>query len=300
MLSTSSTGVDSSQLKFANVKSEGQVLNNLSDRQFEDWRSFVEERLGTHFPEDQKSRLQSSLCIRMREIACSDYDAYLHFISDPLEGLGEWLILLDRLVIGETRFYRDSNAMALAYLVLKSRLKRKPERHLSIWSVGCSSGEESYSLAFLCESLFKEVQIEPRYGVTGIDVSWGVLSKGRNAVYEARRMIGLPKAWLNGHFDQQDEDTYRVKEAIRKRVCFSKQNMRDIQYSPVADQDLIYCQNVLIYFRKELRHQILDELGARLALGGVLIIGAGEALEWSHPNLKRVDDKRALAFQRIR
>ncbi|KZY68157.1 hypothetical protein A3742_17665 [Oleiphilus sp. HI0071] len=271
----------------------------MSDRQFESWRAFVEERLGTHFPLDQKSRLQSSLTIRMRELDYSDYDQYLQEVSAPLQGLGEWLVLLDRLVIGETRFYRDSNAMALAFLVMKSRLKRKKDRSLSIWSVGCSSGEETYSLAFLCESLFKEMELEPRYGVTGIDVSWGVLGKGRNGVYEKRRMIGLPKAWSKTYFDQLGEDSFQVKDYVRKHVCFSKQNMRDISQSPLKNQDLIYCQNVLIYFRNELRHKILDELGDRLSLGGVLIIGAGEALNWSHPKLKRVDDKRALAFQRV-
>lgn len=275
-------------------------IPNMSDRQFESWRAFVEERLGTHFPSDQKSRLQSSLTIRMRELGRNDYDQYLQEVSAPLEGLGEWLVLLDRLVIGETRFYRDSNAMALAFLVMKSRLKRKKDRSLSIWSVGCSSGEETYSLAFLCESLFKEMELEARYGVTGIDVSWGVLGKGRNGIYEKRRMVGLPKAWSKTFFEQINEDTFQVKDFVRKHVCFSKQNMRDINQSPIANQDLIYCQNVLIYFRNELRHKILDELGDRLSLGGVLIIGAGEALNWSHPKLKRVDDKRALAFQRVR
>lgn len=275
-------------------------IPNMDDRQFDSWRLFVEERLGTHFPVDQKSRLQSSLTIRMRELGVNDYDTYLQEVSSPLQGLGEWLVLLDRLVIGETRFYRDSNAMALAYLVMKSLLKRKQESGLNIWSVGCSSGEESYSLAFLCESLFQELDKEPIYGVTGIDVSWGVLGKGRNGVYETRRMVGLPKAWRKNYFDALGNDEYRVKSKVRQRVCFAKQNMRDIDQSPVRDQDLIYCQNVLIYFRNELRHQILNELGDRLALGGVLIIGAGEALDWSHPKLKRVDDKRALAFQRVR
>jgi len=275
-------------------------IPNMDERQFDSWRLFVEERLGTHFPVDQKSRLQSSLTIRMRELGICDYDAYLQEVSSPLQGLGEWLVLLDRLVIGETRFYRDSNAMALAYLVMKSLLKRKQDRELNIWSVGCSSGEESYSLAFLCESLFQELEKEPRYGVTGIDVSWGVLGKGRNAVYEKRRMVGLPKAWHKNYFDALANDEFQVKDRVRQRVCFAKQNMRDIDQSPVQDQDLIYCQNVLIYFRNELRHQILNELGDRLALGGVLIIGAGEALDWSHPKLKRVDDKRALAFQRVR
>lgn len=276
------------------------VIENMTDRQFESWRNLVEERLGTHYPVEQKSRLQSSLTIRMREVGISDYDEYLEQVSDPKSGLGEWLILLDRLVIGETRFYRDSDAMALAYLVLKSRLKRKNDRCLNIWSVGCSSGEESYSLAFLSESLFQDLGLEPRYGITGIDVSWGVLNKGLNAVYEDRRMIGLPAAWRQSYFDELESGIYQVKESVRKRVCFSKQNMRDLALSPVAEQDLIYCQNVLIYFRRELREEILEQLGNRLALGGVLILGAGEALNWTHPNLKRVDDKRALAFQRVK
>lgn len=271
----------------------------MSDRQFEQWQSLVEERLGTHFPKDQRSRLQSSLSIRMRELECHDYDQYYDQVKEHLSGLGEWIMLVDRLVIGETRFYRDSNAMALAYLVMKSRLKRKTESVLSVWSVGCSSGEESYSLAFLCESLFRELNQKPRYGITGIDVSWGVLSRARNGEYDERKMHGLPKTWKYTFFEDKRDGTFRVNDEIKNRVCFAKQNMRDLSQSPVREQDLIYCQNVLIYFRKEMRHEILDELGARLALGGVLIIGAGEALDWKNPRLKRVDDKRALAFQRV-
>jgi chemotaxis protein methyltransferase CheR/type IV pilus assembly protein PilK len=271
----------------------------MSDGQFAKWQSLVEERLGTHFPKDQKSRLQSSLSIRMREIECLDFDQYYDQVKDHLSGLGEWLTLVDRLVIGETRFYRDSNAMALAYLVMKSRLKRQPKRALGVWSVGCSSGEESYSLAFLCESLFRELKQEPRYGITGIDVSWGVLSQARAGEYDERKMSGLPKTWKYTFFDNQEDGVFRIVDEVKRRVCFAKQNMRDLAQSPVKEQDLIYCQNVLIYFRKEMRHEILDELGSRLALGGVLIIGAGEALDWKNPRLKRVDDKRALAFQRV-
>lgn len=272
--------------------------SELTRAQFDKWQSLLLDRLGLALSFDQCSRLQMSLSIRMREIDCDDIDNYYEQICELPAGLPEWLTLVERLVICETRFYRDAHAMALAYVRLKQQVQENPNKSLAVWSVGCSSGEESYTLAFLCDHLFGEFGKPSRFGVTGVDVSKTAIDMARAGFYDARRVADLPKKWRRNYFETGASGDFKVKSFITQRVCFARQNIVDIGSSPVRQQDLIFCQNVLIYFSKEVRHAILDSLAKRLAPGGCLVIGAGEALEWSHPSVERIKDKRALAYVR--
>lgn len=271
----------------------------LSDAQFLRWQALLENRTGMFIPIERKSLLQSNLSIRMREVGCRDYDRYYQMVEAKPSGLVEWTVLVDRIMVQETRFYRNPESLELLELVLHERLSQKAcKLPLNLWSVGCSTGEEPYTLAMLAHEVFDQHGRTPAFGVSATDISLPALHKAREGLYNRRKLSDLPDSWKKKYFDQCDEDALRVSDSIKQRVCFSMTNMIEIHNSPLRNMDVIYCQNVLIYFRKEVMHSILDALATRLAPGGVLIIGQGEATSWRNNTVERMSDSHTLAFRR--
>ena len=269
---------------------------DLSDAAFATWQDLIEDRLGLQLPAQRRSFLKTCLSIRMREVGFSDYLAYFNYVSTGDAGLTEWNSLIDRLTVQETRFFRDPAAYALVRDHLKRRSKES-ERPLSLWSVGCSSGEETYSLAMLTSDILDRADDTPRlrFGVTGSDVSRTALELATTGVY-GRRRLELVDDRLEQRYFEQIDDKYQVVQSIRDRVCFVRLNLLELARSPLRNLDLIYCQNVLIYFRKWRRKDIVTELASRLAPGGMLVLGLGEMGDWAHPDLTRVPGERALAY----
>jgi type IV pilus assembly protein PilK len=271
----------------------------LSDAQFLKWQSLLEERTGMYVAKERQSLLQSNLIIRMREIDCLDFDRYYAQVSINPSGIVEWNILLDRFMVQETRFYRDPESLLLFQEFLVARLQNEsPNRSLNIWSVGCSTGEEPYTLAILTNEAFLKCHSEPRFGITATDISLPALNKARAATYNTRKLMDMKQSHIVQYFSQKDKDFFEVSDSIKHKVCFSMANMVDVEKSPLRNMDVIYCQNVLIYFRKSCKHTILDSLVQCLAPGGMLIIGQGEAVEWTHSLVSRVENSQTLAFLR--
>ncbi|MHA7880737.1 MAG: CheR family methyltransferase [Saccharospirillum sp.] len=271
-------------------------LPELSDRDFSLWQELLEERLGLQLSEQRRSFLKTSLAIRMRELGYDSYLDYYRYVRTGDAGLIEWNLLIDRVTVQETRFYRDTAAFSLARDFLQKRA-RQSEKPLALWSVGCSTGEEAYSLAMLTMDMLRRECDQPnrRFGVTGTDVSLQALEAARRGRYSARRVSNMD-ARLVGRFFDNDDLGYSVKFEVRDRVCFTRLNVLELSRSPMKDLDLIYCQNVLIYFRKWRRKEIVSELAQRLAPGGLLILGLGEVVDWKMPELTRVPGERVLAY----
>ncbi len=269
---------------------------DLSDRAFATWQDLLEERLGLQLPEQRRSFLKTSLSIRMRELGFDDYLAYYRYVKNGDAGLVEWNILIDRVTVQETRFFRDPAAFALTKDFLQRRA-RETDRPLGLWSVGCSTGEETYSLAMMAADVLhrEEGQSVRHFGVTGTDVSRRALDTAREGSYPLRRLETLDHRLVERFFTRRG-NRYQVINELKDRVCFTRLNVLELARSPMANLDLIYCQNVLIYFRKWRRKDIVSELAQRLAPGGMLVLGLGEVVDWKMPELTRVPGERALAY----
>jgi chemotaxis methyl-accepting protein methylase len=272
----------------------------LTDAQFHQWQTLLEDRTGMFISYDHRSILQSNLIIRMREVACTNFDEYYNVVSSKPGSIVEWNTLLDRIMVQETRFYRNPESMELFCRYLDEQILRKSAKEaINIWSVGCSSGEEPYTLAMLCDQALQKAEQGPKsFGVTATDISLPVLSKAREGIYNVRRLSDLDNELVTEYFEQLSPEIYQVRNELKQKVCFSMANMIDVHKSPLRNMDTIYCQNVLIYFRKELKHLILDSLVERLAPQGLLVIGQGEAIDWQNPKVKRVQNNQTLAFVR--
>jgi type IV pilus assembly protein PilK len=266
---------------------------------FQQWVELLEKRTGIALPESRKTFLLTNLHGRMREVGCENYQEYFHLVTSGSRGQVEWEVLIDKLTVHETRFFRDANALELIRNSFLPALVEKASTPYTVhaWSVGCATGEEPYSLAILMEEFFKENE-NFYFGITASDVSRASLQTGRNAIYHVRRIKNVPKETADAYLIPVDEEHVQVESGLRQKVCFAHLNLLDLETLPLGMMDLILCQNVLIYFKRELRNQILNNLVKRLKPGGMIVLGAGEVFGWTHPELVLVNYESTLAFQR--
>ncbi|MBZ2188887.1 protein-glutamate O-methyltransferase CheR [Alcanivorax sp. JB21] len=275
----------------------------MSSEQFELWKTLLEERTGMTLHPERKPFLENSLAVRMRELALDDYDHYYQQLVAGSTGAKamEWSVLVDRLTVQETSFFRHPGSYALVEEYVQRFIdERPPKSSLDVWSVGCSTGEEPYSLAMVISEQFQARKSSDYYGITATDISLPTLAKARKAIYGSRKVERIDPALRERYFRQLNEREYQVQDALRDRVCFARLNVLDLQQAPIRDMDIIFCQNMLIYFRRWRKRQIVTRLAEKLAPGGMLVLGAGEITDWHHPDLERVHFADALAFRRCR
>ena len=275
-----------------------QPLADMTAKEFQDWQALLEERVGIVLNEQRRSFLQTNLATRMREVGVADYATYYQQVTDGPRGAVEWSHLLDRLTVQETRFFRHPASFATLESYLQQRQSAGLNKPLDLWSVGCSSGDEAYSMAMVASQVLSGTEQAGQFAVTATDISMSALAKAREAVYSARRLEQVSTELREQFFTTEAEGRYKVIPALAARVCSARLNVLDLAKAPMSGMDVIFCQNLLIYFRRWRRREILNRLVECLAPGGLLVIGVGEMLDWQHADLQALADERVLAFTR--
>jgi type IV pilus assembly protein PilK len=271
----------------------------MSAREFHDWQVLLEDRTGLVVSDQRRAFLQTSLSSRMRELGFQDYCGYYRYVTDGLKGAVEWSALLDRLTVQETRFFRHRASYEALDSYLIQRLSgSKLKQPLALWSVGCSTGEESYSLAISAAEILRRSGQPQLFGVTGTDISLSALSKAREGVYGARKLEQMSIDLGDRYFERLADGNSKIIPALASRVCCARLNVLELAKAPFFGMDVIFCQNLLIYFRRWRRREILNRLAERLVPGGLLVVGVGEVAGWQHPDMLPVADERVLAFIR--
>ena len=274
------------------------ALPPLTDEEFKQWLTLLENRTGISF-ERHKVILQTGLGQRMREVGCDNYDDYYRQICREKGGALEWEALLRTLTVKETRFFRDEDAIEYVRKYLFKRMLSKDSgRSLELWSVACSTGEEPYSLAMLVNDCIEGIGANKFFGVTATDICQASLSEARKGIYPERRLEFIDASMRRRYFEGANSG-YQIVESLKNRVCFVQANIIELENLPVSDMDVIYCQNVLIYFKSWRRNEVLDELVKRLKPKGLLVLGMGEAVGWSNAMVERVKNDTVQAYQRV-
>lgn len=269
----------------------------MDDAQFDQWKTLLEQRTGMALASVRRSFLETNLGIRMRELGYSSYQDYYQAVMCGNGAIREWATLVDRLTIHETRFFRDPDACQMVANFINGHSREQLEQHpLEAWSVGCSSGEEPYTLAMVLADCLQQRGVEPLFGVTASDISPVVIEKARRGYFNLRRIEGMKPEFQARYFSQIDSKQVQICSSLRERVCFNCLNVLDLASAPTHGMNIIFCQNLLIYFRRWRRQEIVRHLAERLAPGGLLILGQGELTDWHPPGLQRVPSGHVLAW----
>lgn len=210
--------------------------------------------------------------------------------------------LVDHLAVKETRFYRNPASYRVLAHYIQQRLQTTGQARLALdmWSAGCSTGEEAYTMAMIASELIESAEQRGYFGVIGSDISSAALKTARQGAYHVRRLQSLPETLRRRYLVSDDNLNYRIEPQLGSRVCFVQSNLLDALATPKSAMDVIFCQNVLVYFRGWRQKQVLNNLVRRLKPGGILLIGASEGRGWQHPELIRLPGDDVQVFERRR
>jgi len=278
------------------------TASKMNDKQFERWVELLGSRIGVRASALRKTFLSNALGIRLQALELSNYDEYYYFLHTGIKGKIEWFELIDLLTIRETRFFRQAGSLKLLQNYVLEKLSTNIGNNLQsikTWSVGCASGEEPYTIAIVLDQAIKSAGKNACYfSVIASDISHSSLKFAAKGVYAERQLKNMDENLIRQYFTKSGHNHYQISNELKTRVCFNKINVLDIKQNNAGLLDIIYCQNLLIYFEHEARINIINRLSENLAADGLLILGAGEIYQWDNPDMALINNDNNLAYRK--
>jgi chemotaxis protein methyltransferase CheR len=257
---------------------------SVSPALFQKFQKLIYEETGIWLASSKTGLLCGRLFRRLRELEITSLKNYYERVSQP-DQEEERARMIDAITTNETRFFREPRQFDFLVQTVFPRWQAeairgaRPKR-LRIWSAGCSSGEEPYTLAMLLASHFTaEDGWDVRLAAT--DISNRVLEKARRGIYPIAKQTELPKHLLHAFMlrgTSEHEGEMKVRVAIQRMVEFRRLNLNDETRLPEAPFDAIFCRNVLIYFDNASKQRVVTNLERQLTVNGFLFVGHAENL----------------------
>ncbi len=245
----------------------------LTDAEFDQFRKLIYDKSGITFSATNRSILDSRLKEKLRERQIpSIADYYKLIIADD----DEMKKMLDSVTTNLTRFFRNQPHFdALINYVIPHVIEEKKktgDTTIRIWSAGCSTGEEPYTIAMILDDILKPPY---KFQITASDISLKSLMVGQQGFYPDSRISGIPQNYLDRYFIKNDKG-YQVKSDLMSKIKFDYHNLRND--SGVHNLDVIFCRNVLIYFDEAAQKATIDRFWDAMGKHGYLFIGHSESL----------------------
>jgi len=277
--------------------------DTLSLGQFVRFRDLIEERCGLHFDESQRTSLSASLRARMEQLGLARIDDYYDLLSRRTDD-EEFRKLINLVTITETCFFRDPSQFRLLRRHILPTLMAgrgsRQTRTVRIWSAGCSSGEEAYSIAVMLSDMgLLSASAAWTFEIVGTDVNTEVLETARRGVYSARALRNVEGGLLRRYF-RPDGQRFCLNDEIKRAVRFEYANLTHVPMPrpSAAGQDIVLCKNVTIYFQSEMTRRLLGQLHDALADGGFLLLGHSESLWQMDEGFALVEHEGAFCYRK--
>ena len=259
--------------------------------EFEALLEYLRRSRGFDFTGYKRASLMRRITKRMQTVGISEYAAYEDYLEVHPD---EFTLLFNTVLINVTAFFRDPQAwQSLTNDVLPSMLRTKtPDQSIRVWSAGCATGEEAYTIAMiLAESLGFE-QFRSRVKIYATDVDEEALAKARHATYTEREIQPVPPTLLGKYFEQT-EAGYQFQKDLRRQIIFGRHDIT--QDAPISRIDLLVSRNTLMYFNAETQARILTRFHFALTDGGILFLGRAETLLTHSTTFTPVDLKHRIS-----
>ena len=248
---------------------------------FENLLEYIKQSRGFDFTGYKPSSLKRRINKQMQTHQLESFGDYLDFLQVHPE---EFLPLFNTILINVTSFFRDINAWKhLKNELLPSLIESKsPTEPIRVWSAGCASGEEAYSLAIALHEVLGTEQFRQRVKIYATDVDEEALAQARHAIYREKDLQPLSSQQREQYFESLGKDEYVFRTDLRRAVIFGRHDL--VQDAPISRLDLLVCRNTLMYFNSETQGRILNRFHFALNNTGVLFLGKAEML-LTHGNL---------------
>jgi len=268
--------------------------SSLSVRELRRVADFIGRVAGIQLPASKHTLVEGRLRKRLRQLGFNEFKAYLDYVLDSPEGKHERLHLIDAITTNKTDFFREPEHFR--YLVeqalpeMEKKLRLDGRRELGIWSAGCSSGEEAYTLSIVLNEA-AERHSGLRFNILATDISKSCLDTARSAIYPERRIDPVPIPLRKKYFLRSRdslEALVQMGPELRSRIRFGSLNLRANSFGLSQKMDVIFCRNVMIYFNSQIREQLVRRFEQQLVPGGYLFVGHSESLNGLENGLEQV------------
>ncbi|MBI4509106.1 MAG: protein-glutamate O-methyltransferase CheR [Deltaproteobacteria bacterium] len=261
-------------------------------------RDLIYEHCGIFFQDDSKYLVHRRLAPRLEALSLPNFSDYYRFLRYDPDRRAEFEEIVERVTTNETYFFREMYQLeALRDEIFPELQERQPRgRRMTIWSAGCSTGEEAYTIAILVleSGRFRDWDVR----VFGSDISRRVLSIARKGMYGRSSFRSTDERYLRRYFREID-GKYHVREEVKALTSFGQLNLLDEEMlSIVGDVDVILCRNVLIYFDLEARKRTIGAFYRKLLKGGYLLLGHSESLLNISTAFELVHLKRDMVYRK--
>ncbi len=267
-----------------NATSFGSVV--MTDNDFQRISGFVQQELGIMMPRTKRTMLESRLHKRLRLLSINTFADYFDFVFSPEGAEGELIHMIDVVTTNKTEFFREE--AHFNYLVTKalpelinlygSGIKRK----LMIWSAGCSTGEEPYTIGMVMQEFARKYQsLGFDHMILATDISTKVLNMAQNGIYSEERIAPIPMELRKKYLLRSKDNSkklVRFNNELRSLMRFRRLNFMDDNFGFREHLDIIFCRNVVIYFDRQTQEKLFNKFYNQLTPGGYLFTGHSETL----------------------
>jgi chemotaxis protein methyltransferase CheR len=270
----------------------------LPDDIFRMLRDAIYKRSGLYFSDSSKYLVQKRLSPRARDLNFDSFQKYFYFLQYDPRADAEFDQIFDLVTTNETYFFREP-AQLEAFIdeIVPEFMEKRPDRKIRIWSAGCSSGEEAYTIAILLSErgFFERANFE----IFASDINQQVLAKARRGIYRENAFRATTPELRERYFTREADASWRIRDEIRNKVSFGRLNLYDTaRVSLLGYLDLIFCRNVIIYFDDLSKKVVISNFYNRLVEGGYLLLGHSESLISLSSQFKLKHLKHDMVYQK--
>jgi chemotaxis protein methyltransferase CheR len=268
------------------------TIFELKDSDFEKITRLVYEQCGINLHEGKRELVKARLSKRLREGNYKSFSDYCHYVTTD-EGTEELVAMIDSISTNLTSFFREESHFVRLRVIVSSILEKAGSRgnssKINVWSAGCSTGEEPYTIAITIREVAGIRPIDAK--ILATDISTKVLAVAEAAIYQEERVKNISAAILKKYFQigtGGSEGYYRVKKDLKGMIEFKRFNLMD-KFPSESFFDVIFCRNVMIYFDKQTQNTLVNKYYNSLKKDGYFFVGHSESLTGLKHTFKYVE-----------
>lgn len=256
----------------------------LSEAEFKKIAAYIEKNVGIKMPPEKRLMMQSRLSSRLKALHLDSYKQYIDYVfSGKDRDNHEIIMMIDAMTTNLTEFFREPQHFDFMKSTVLPQYAAQGRNQIKIWSAGCSTGQEPYTLSMVMASYIKNNPLSSirDYSVLATDISTKVLDKASSAIYPMDAVKGIPQEIMHQYFlkgKNPANPAVRLKQDIRSHVNFMRLNFMDDDYGFRDTLQIIFCRNVLIYFDKQNQEKVIRQFLRYLEPGGYLFLGHSETI----------------------
>lgn len=267
------------------------TTKKLSTDQFEFLANYLSSKYGLNIPVDKKVLLESRLISRLNHLKLDTIEAYINYVFKSKDGKQEYEEFVEQITTHKTFFFRENYQFEFLKKILPDYHRMHGNRVLNIWSAGCSTGEEVYTLGIIMNERKQDVSVLD-YRITGTDISIPSLKRAARGAFSMTELENMPEGIQSKYFNTVNHNgepiLHFTNAEIKSKINLGVLNLNNKNYNFSTAFDFIFCRNVTIYFNARTRNEVLARIVDKLKPGGYLFLGHSETALGTNLPLKSI------------